>query len=341
MPSAPKLARHGEIVKPAYAPSGASKTSWAGQSTDAERPDGRFAGIIKRYQKHEVGADVPISFGLIKARYSDSIEYTGIPKGIRGLIMTAGLITVSMPLAACIMFITDILREGIHRPFDAFIFLILIFFLGVGAYLALRSIRLDLFRPEDEPIIFDRKHRKVYRIFRETYPGAAGILKHWPMRAAEYDWDLIDVEHNATLTTTGSTIMRYHTLIFIVRKSATDPTVIDSFNVGNGMQLGEQTVPAVWEHIRRFMEEQGPHLPPGEKVVLPPSQSFLQSVISTPFWPQYRRWWKEQDGLMILGHLLFPVFLPAFLLWVLFNWLNYKTASSIEWPQEVLDAIKS
>ena len=50
------------------------------------------------------------------------------------------------------------------------------------------SIRLELFQPIDQPTIFDRKHRKVYRIFSESQPGWKGLFKPWPMRACEYDW---------------------------------------------------------------------------------------------------------------------------------------------------------
>lgn len=95
------------------------------------------------------------------------------------------------------------------------------------------------------------------------------MVSAWPMKTAEYDWDLIDAEHHAAVTTTGATISRQHGLIFLVRKSATDSTLVDSFAIGNSMQMGEVTVPAVWEHIRRFMEEGGPHFPPGD--VLRPS----------------------------------------------------------------------
>ena len=43
--------------------------------------------------------------------------------------------------------------------------------------------------------------------------------------------------------------------------SADDPTVIDSFEVGNGMAQTENLVAPMYEHIRRFMQEGGPHLP--------------------------------------------------------------------------------
>lgn len=212
---------------------------------------------------------------------------------------------------------------------------------GLSLRMFLSSARVELFRPEDEPTLFDRKHRKVYRVFREAQPGWLGLFKPWPLRATEYDWNLIDVEHQAVLTTTGSTVTRYHALVFLVKKSATDQIIIDSFTIGNTMELGELTVPAVWEHIRRFMEENGPHLPPGETLApSQPPQDFALSLAAVgPFGASYRRWWQDNAGFMILIHVLFPIFVPFFLLWGFFNWLSYRTATRIEWPPEIVETV--
>ena len=153
---------------------------------------------------------------------------------------------------------------------------------------------------------------------------------------------MVDAEHSARIVATGSTVTRYHSLVFIVRRSATDSTIIDSFNIGNSMVLGDKTVPAVWEHIRRYMEENGPALPSGETLVtaeLP--QSLWESLCAVgPFGAKYFKWWKEQLPFMLLIHVLFPLFVPMFLLWGLFNWLSYHTAIPIAWPQEVEDAVR-
>lgn len=126
---------------------------------------------------------------------------------------------------------------------------------------------MELFALEDEPTIFDRKNRKIYRISRKKDFSWIGIFRPWPLEISEYDWTLVDAEHHAALTVNGSTVTRVHALVFQVRKSKADPATVDGFSIGSGLQMGELIVPAVWEHIRRFMEEQGPPLPNGE---LPP-----------------------------------------------------------------------
>ena len=67
------------------------------------------------------------------------------------------------------------------------------------------------------------------------------------------------------------------------------------------------------------------------------SRSYLG--IDGPLGPGYNKFWKNHPTAMIFFHVMFPLFLPMFLLWGLFNWLSYKTAIPTQWPQEVLDAI--
>lgn len=210
-------------------------------------------------------------------------------------------------------------------------------------FLFFKSVRLELFRPVDEPIIFDRKHKKVYRIFRTVYSGWLGLFMSWPLKYAEHEWDLVDAEHQVAVSTNGSTINRYHALMFSVRKSKDDPTVIDSFLVGNSIQLGELTVPAVWEHIRCFMEEGGPPLSPGD-VLIPfkTSKTFFQCLLdSGPYGKNFGIWWREVELLLVLALIFFPILLPFFTLIGIFAWLSYKTSVPIAWPKHVCEAVNS
>ena len=88
------LRRHGENVKPFYA--GANRTSWAGKSTDAERPDGKVSGIVKRFSKKGIAAEKPTALGLVKTRFPHAIEFTGISHEVRGLIVFMGLFSAAI-----------------------------------------------------------------------------------------------------------------------------------------------------------------------------------------------------------------------------------------------------
>lgn len=340
--SAPVLLRHGENIKPAYASSNPAGGTLAGQSTDAARIDGNVSGIVKRYRKGESAAPKPISLLLIKRTFAQSIEYSGIPARLRGLMIFFGLLALAVSGGGGYMILMVAIKGGFARSIHFLDLVMGTFFIAVGCYMLIKSARLELFRPEDEPIIFDRKNRKIYRLFRETHPGIIGTFRHWPMRAAEYEWDLVDVEHNAEVFTTGSTVDRRHALLFLVRRSATDPTIIDSFNVGSSFELSEPTLPAVWEHIRRFMEEGGPHLPQGEELAdeAPPETLWASMGVVGPFGPKYMIWWREHPVSMVLFHLLAPVTVPMFVFWGFLNWLSYCTAIKVQWPPEVLTAVR-
>jgi hypothetical protein len=343
----PELLRHGAHIKPDYAGGRGEASTIAGRSTDQERPDGKIDGIVKRFPKKERASDVPTTLGMVRRVHANAIEYLGIADDTRGMFLLFGVIGAAFSLWFGLRSWRTLLGEAIadnRFGISTIIFSIFSFiFILCGVYLILKSVRMELFRPSDEPVIFDRQHRKVYRLFRETHPGLKGLRMRWPMRAVEYDWDLIDVEHIATVTTTGSTVTRYHGLVFIVRRSANDPTIIDSFNVGSGFALGELSVAPVWEHIRRFMEEQGPHLPPGESTAPPPHAPTFWSCVGavSPFSPRYLWWWRERRAFFIVIHLFAPVFLPMLTLWGLFNWLSFKSAIDVDWPPEVVAAVAS
>ncbi|MGF6348316.1 DUF6708 domain-containing protein [Variovorax sp. W2I14] len=336
-----KLLKHGERVRIEYqAPSGSAEGAM-GASTEEERPGGKVSGIVKRYRKDRTAEGFPQALGWIKATYKDAVKYTGMTKELRGygffLAVFFGGVGFAVSVIAAIDFFTTndwflALLDAVFGP------VALVFALWITTF----GLRIDLFKPTDLPIIFDRKHGKVYRILREEQPGWRGLFKPWPVLACEYDWELVDAEHEAEVLSTGATVVRNHFLMFIVRKSASDPTIIDSFQIANASSLSEHLVPAVWEHIRRFMEEGGPHLPsltePLANMEAP--LDWWHSVGATgPFGPGYMKRWNEQPGYMWFMHLALPVTLPMFLLWGTGNWLSYKTAITVDWPQEVKRAV--
>ena len=94
--SALPLKRHGEHVKPHYAPTPGDAEGWAGKSTADERPDGNVSGIVKRYDKRIRASEVPNTLGLIDQLYTHAIRYNKNLSGIRGLSMMSGLIALAI-----------------------------------------------------------------------------------------------------------------------------------------------------------------------------------------------------------------------------------------------------
>ena len=67
----------------------------------------------------------------------------------------------------------------------------------------------------------------------------------------------------------------------------------EEFTVGNSMALGPTTVPMLWEHIRRFMEEDGEGAPADEPLLVfeRPTSLWQSMGVVSPFGPKFFWWW--------------------------------------------------
>jgi hypothetical protein len=310
------------------------------KKTVLDKLDGPVAQFEKKNQRLFV---MPRTFGWVKTTYESAIEYTIGPPGARGLLFFWGIFQAGLLIPILLWMVLGTLGRKEVGFIEYFGILVGMGFTFASLCILLWCLRLELWSPSDEPTIFDRKNRKVYRVLRDVHPGLRGLFQRWPLRYASYDWDLIDAQHETKVITTGSTVTRYHALVFLVRCSSTDPTYVDSFTIGSSLILGETTVAPAWEHIRRFMEEDGPHLPSGDVLAeTARPHTFWQSLCAIfpaskgdTFWG----WLWEELPFALLLLALFPLTGPMYFLWGAGNWLSNKTATPIAWPDQVLQAI--
>ena len=373
-PILPELLPHGTHIRPEYADG-----AW-GQSTDSERSEGGLSGTLRRFRKHQRASDQPQAFGWIKAVYPDAIEYSGMKQATEGMIMVGAFfgLMIGGGGMGCGIFalLMPFLLGNPETPiwfYIAFIALGLVMLIGSTAltlWMIFTPLRRVYRTPRDLPIIFDRKARKVYRMLLDVQPGLLGLLKPWPVKALAYDWDLLDAEHDAQVMGSTATVQRLHRLVFVVRKSADDPTIIDHFEIGNGMAQTDNMVAPMWEHIRRFMEDNGPHLPRHSE----PLDSRLEEIPTWwqacgeggPFGSRYGWWWRNQTFLTAFYHLIIVAFgwltVHLFILtnghfgtlmgllgvWIVLSinwgqgtgiWLQAHTSRLYDWPPAVKSAI--
>jgi hypothetical protein len=359
-----ELIVHGQHVNPAY------EGGAAGHSSAEDRPDAAVHGTLARFGKRQAASATAQAFGWIKATYPDAIEYAGQKQGLEGGIMVGTFFT--LPLIATglgMMGWLALLKN------DWFIWALFLgtapIFLAVAYWSLLFPLRHVWRTPRDLPIVFDRAHRKVYRMAQQRVPGLKGLIQPWPVKALAYDWDLVDAEHNSELVGSANLARRLHRLLFVVRKSADDPTIIDSFEIGNGLAQGEEMVAPMYEHIRRFMEERGPHLPHREEPLDERSDdlpTWWQACgRAGPWGNRYLWWWKNDKFMSVLHHFLLGVTLSLYALfwvrdsfdwgvvalyfgffWISLSmvwgqgtgiWLMAHTSYRLDWPQAVHDAI--
>ncbi|TVO58817.1 DUF6708 domain-containing protein [Denitromonas halophila] len=300
-----------------------------------------FSGVAKRFDKHTRAHENGMSMGWVKRTYADAFECTRAGDGVRGLLFFWGCVGFFGFGSIGVLTVSDFLRtDGV---FDVVLLVAFVaLFVGMSIIFPLWCIRLELFAPEDLPVIFDRKHRKVYQITRYTQPGLKGLFRPWPAVALEYDWDLVDAQLNVQTAVGPGIAKRQHSLWFIVRRSVDDDTPIDAFTLGNPFALNEGLASAFYEHIRRFMEEGGRHVVRGEplaKVLRPKTVREGIAQVSPLRGRSFFRWVREEPFYAFVLAVASPAYLIMLPLWGIGNYLAYKTSMPVQWPLEVRDAV--
>lgn len=344
------MLKHGEFVAPAIALLEDRET--APNKVDAQA----HTGVLERFSKGKRASDTPSAMNSVATVFKDAIalQQAGASAQMRGFILMCALGAAGIEIwivPKMLRLAVEILQTWPRHWFLAIEMAIaLLLALVVFPRWILAFLSSDLFAPEDQPTVFDRKHRKVYRLF----PPLDGSADTWwkrlrlqpiALQAIEYDWACIAAEHRSTLASTGQTISRQHSLTLVVRDyrkpNEKEGRLLDEFDVGNSLGMGENTVPMLWEHIRRFMEDGGPGVPHGEQLqIFERPRSLWQSMgVVGPFGPKLGWWWKTNRFPTILLLLLFPVTLPFFTVWALCNWISHMTMRKVIWPQEVLERV--
>lgn len=355
----PELIPHGQHVSPHY------EGGVARESTAQNQPEASVHGMLNRFDKTQSASSIGQAFGWVKATYPDAIEYAGQKQALEGGIMVATFLFVPGGIAGIGMGLYGMTAMG----FVAGGLVLLVMATLFSYWLLLFPLRHVWRTPRDLPIIFDRAHRKVYRMAQQRAPGLRGLLKPWPVKALAYDWDSVDAEHHSELVGSANLARRLHRLVFVVRQSADDPTIIDTFEIGNGLAQTEEMIAPMYEHIRRFMEAEGPHLPHTDEPLderpddLP---TWWQACgRAGPWGNRYLWWWKNDKFMSGLHHvLMLGGVIPALigvsntgsavplvmlgLSWISLSmawgqgtgiWLMAHTSYRLEWPGAVHEAI--
>ena len=307
------------------------------------------------YASDQRAANESTTGGWVRGAYSNALEYTTSTKSLRGVpFLLGGLGTATLCSFVAYSGFGDIgeLNRGSLGWFD-YLFVIpsSLAFLFAGLWALRFFARLEFFLPIDLPILFDRQRRKVYRLV-EDLDESGHPKQRGRGIVIEHDWDDIVAEHHVSTTTTGSSAQRHHTLVLMVRdKNPGDfqgpitptnlPPYVDGFGLGDAKVLTEFSTPRVWEHVRRYMNENGPALPPGEQLAdttVPVTWWDSLGAVSV-FGPGYVKRWRSNPILMAFMHVIGPITMPLAVLMATTNWASYKTAYPVQWPQEVLDKI--
>lgn len=147
------------------------------------------------------------------------------------------------------------------------IWVALLLMIGGGALvlLSILFVRRGFFSPSDHPVLFNRKTREVHVIPIKTL----NFLKFWekgePGELRSYRWDHVTARTYRRLDVPGGTVARTETVMQMLCTTPENPNVVDLMvSLGFTGTWRDNTQVELWEHIRRYMEEGGPPLQPGD-----------------------------------------------------------------------------
>jgi len=189
------------------------------------------------------------------------------------------------------------------------------------------------------PILFDRAAGKVHVFTDRT--SLFSLLPLWgggKYDIQSYDWSCTRVQVCRSRVVTKNHTQVLASLHCVVIKGPKDDTVIAQFPLGGTVSsLAVQLLLNQWEHIRRFMQHEGPLLNEGEQVYVPHGSSLLRALC----------WCQPLIGperypftfLMLLAQLFALCFLWFTIPYGLLGWVCYHLKSKPKWPAEILSSV--
>ncbi|MDP9901885.1 DUF6708 domain-containing protein [Variovorax ginsengisoli] len=298
----------------------------SGISTDDARQENLVAGLIERYDKRLPGSGEASHQGRLSEVYRDAIELNG------GSLVSAGGWVTTIGLLGALLNIWLEPSGSFARDYQIAGFLGVLFTVLIIGSIFFIGIYFEMFSPSEMPIYFDRLRRKVYYVHQGQRKRFL-LFGPTTVEARTADWSLVDCELHAKMGGSTTSFRRTFHLVFLVRASTTDPTIVDSFVLPSVEFPG-----AMWEYIRGYMEAGMPPLKAGE-VSPTKGPKGIKGFDMVEALKQRRRdyWrdWKEFPWTQLWQHLTLPLFVVFFIV----NRFVVWTAQTVTWPKEIEDAL--
>jgi len=225
---------------------------------------------------------------------------------------------------------------------------------GLMLFFAYALLRWDTFGYRYCPILYDRAARKVHVFSYHTR-----LLSPWPIVGGKYeihsfDWDCVRAvtEHymrKEIINRWGTTVERPAVRLWLmVVKAPDDPTIVHPIDTGleNDARLGHRLLDT-WEHLRRYMQHEGPPLVEGDTLYQPSQISLWASLtIMQPFvGPGAKKNWQTRNEVKWLSQIMWlvqivaTVLFPITMAWGLLRWVLFRIKPQPKWPAAILASV--
>jgi hypothetical protein len=215
------------------------------------------------------------------------------------------------------------------------------------ALLLLGFIQYDFVGFRYQPVLVNRGLGQVHVFVGHMLPWWQWFWKLWGRSGWEvqtYDWRCIRAEVIQFTIFSGQVPRRESALVFAVTDAPGSNKVIQRFGVGPTSAYGDiDSLVRRWEHIRRFMQGEGPVWVAGDAkfedfaVSFWDAATFMQPLFN-PMFKDLRDstrhwWWIWPLGVAALIGL--PLTAPLGIV----RWLSYKLNAEPVWPKDVLQSL--
>ncbi len=213
----------------------------------------------------------PSSSDVVLAAYENGVVISGL-RGAASLSFLAwfGLLPAFCMILASFYCISILLKMGegvIQEPGVAFAFLLAALFgflFGLSTFSVL--FRGMVLMPSDFPVIFNRKTRDVW-VAIPKMPSFIRIFEVHPVKFERHSWaSLRPRTYRIFEVTPGASSARWTYILTLVFGQEGDPRkVACEMNIGFKGWGDDFELLQLWEHIRRYMNDEGPVLSQGEE----------------------------------------------------------------------------
>ena len=214
----------------------------------------------------------PSSSDVVLAAYKNGIVISGL-RGSASLSLLAwfGLLPAFCMVLTAFYLASVLIKGGLdfvmQEPGVAIGFLLISIFsflFGVSGFSVL--FRGLVLMPSDFPVIFNRKTKDIW-VAVPSMPSFIRIFELHPVRFERHSWECLRPRTYRILeVTAGMSSARWTYILTMVFGREDDPTKVASeVNIGFKGWGDDFELLQLWEHIRRYMNDQGPALDQGEK----------------------------------------------------------------------------
>ena len=213
----------------------------------------RISPLDKKHSVHEQAS----TCGAVVSVYKNAIAVGG-PVGTREMLFMGILMTMVSTLFCFIGVIMLMVFPSGWVSGPPLVLLVL------GLYCFSFFIRLSFFNVRDMPVLFNRDSRLICI----SKPKHLSFLKFWEpggiQEVMTYSWGSIHARTYKYMQMMGETSRESYNLTLLCADQANPRSFKDFTYLGYVETWEDAPLWRLWEHIRRYMEEDGPPLQPGE-----------------------------------------------------------------------------